>query len=128
MDRDKMKEWCIAGACSVAIHAFLILLFAFFGNTPSEPGPQPEPAAKVRETTPDLPASDASNETNAPAATTSPPEPRTRTYKVKPGDTLISLARNARTTTEDLARLNGVDEKEFAKLKVGQTIKLPAVD
>ena len=38
------------------------------------------------------------------------------------------LARNAGTTPAELARLNGVDEKELAKLKVGQIIKLPVVD
>ena len=41
---------------------------------------------------------------------------------------LTRLARNANTTPAELARLNGVDEKELAKLKVGQTIKLPVVD
>ena len=127
MDRDKMKEWCIAGACSVAIHAFLILLFAFFGKAPSDPAPQPDSVAATRETTP-APPPEPPQETDAPAATPTPSEPRTHTYKVKSGDTLISLARNARATTEELARLNGVDEKEFAKLKVGQTIKLPVAD
>ena len=51
-----------------------------------------------------------------------------RTYKVKPGDNLTRLARNAGTTPAELARLSGVDEKELAKLKVGQTIKLPSAD
>jgi LysM repeat protein len=47
---------------------------------------------------------------------------------VKLGDNLTRLARNAGTTPAELARLNGVDEKELAKLKVGQTIKLPTAD
>ena len=66
----------------------------------------------------------------APASVPSPApaEPRTQDYKVKPGDNLTRLARNAGTTPAELARLNGVDEKELAKLKVGQTIKLPVVD
>ena len=128
MDRDKLKEWCIAGACSVAIHAFLIFLFAFFGKAPSDPAPQPDSVAATRETKP-APPPEPPPETDVPTSTTTAPsEPRTHTYTVKSGDTLISLARNARTTTEELARLNGVDEKEFANLKVGQKIKLPAVD
>ena len=59
---------------------------------------------------------------------TAPAKPRTRSYTVKPGDNLTRLARNAGTTPAELAKLNGVDEKELAKLKVGQTIKLPVVD
>ena len=64
----------------------------------------------------------------APVTVPAPTGPRTQDYKVKPGDNLTRLARNAGTTPAELARLNGVDEKELAKLKVGQTIKLPAAD
>ena len=63
-----------------------------------------------------------------PVTAPAPTGPRTQDYKVKPGDNLTRLARNAGTTPAELARLNGVDEKELAKLKVGQTIKLPAAD
>ena len=124
MDRDKLNGWCIAGAGSVAIHVLIILLFAWSGKTPSVPAPQPEPVTTAREKAPDQPTPEAPHETAAPA----PAEPRTQDYKVKPGDNLTRLARNAGTTPAKLARLNGVDEKELAKLKVGQTIKLPAVD
>ena len=124
MDRDKLNGWCIAGACSIAIHVLIILLFAWSGKTSSVPAPQSEPVATTREKVPDQPSSESPHKTAAPASA----EPRTQDYKVKPGDNLTRLARNANTTPAELARLNGVDEKELAKLKVGQTIKLPVVD
>ena len=122
MDRDKLNGWCIAGACSVAIHVFIILLFAWSGKTSSVPAPQPEPVTAARENAPGQPSPEAPHETPAPAG------PRTQDYKVKPGDNLTRLARNAGTTPAELARLNGVDEKELAKLKVGQIIKLPVAE
>jgi len=134
LDREKLIEWSIAGACSVALHAIIITLFILLGKSPSEPAPQPAPVAAAEEKSPAPSLSEAPPEA---AATTTPPapmappapsEPRTRTYKVKPGDNLTRLARNAGTTPAELARLNGVDEKELAKLKVGQTIKLPSAD
>ena len=127
MDRNKLG-WYMAGACSIAIHAFIILLFVLFGKTPDDPAPQPAPGEAAREKAPDQSPPGAPHESAAPAAPPAPPEPRTRNYTVKPGDNLTRLARNAGTTPAELARLNGVDEKELAKLKVGQTIKLPAAD
>ena len=128
MDRDKLKEWCIAGACSVAIHAFLIFLFAFFGKAPSDPAPQPDSVAATRETKP-APPPEPPPETDVPTSTTTAPsEPRTRNYTVQQGDYLLRLAKKNNTTTAELARLNGKDEEELAKLKPGQIIKLPAVD
>ena len=127
MDRDKMTGWCIAGACSVAIHVFIILLFVLLGKTSSNPASQPKSTVAARETTP-TPPPETPHETDAPASTSSPSEPRLRTYKVKPGDNLSRLARNAHTTPAELARLNGVGEKELANLKVGQIIKLPVAD
>ena len=73
---------------------------------------------------PNQPSSEAPHETAAPT----PAASRTQDYKVKPGDNLTRLARNAGTTPAELAKLNGVDEKELAKLKVGQIIKLPTAD
>ena len=124
MDKDKLTAWCIAGAGSVAIHVFIILLFVWTGKTSSVPTPQPEPVTTAREKAPDQPSSEAPHETAAPT----PAASRTQDYKVKPGDNLTRLARNAGTTPAELAKLNGVDEKELAKLKVGQIIKLPAAD
>lgn len=124
MDKDKLTAWCIAGAGSVAIHVFIILLFVWTGKTSSVPTPQPEPVTTAREKVPNQPSSEAPHETAAPT----PAASRTQDYKVKPGDNLTRLARNAGTTPAELAKLNGVDEKELAKLKVGQIIKLPAAD
>ena len=50
--------------------------------------------------------------------------PKTRNYTVKPGDNLTRLARDCGSTNAELAKLNGVDEKTLANLKVGQVIKL----
>ena len=143
MDKDKLTAWCIAGAGSVAIHVFIILLFVWSGKSSSVPTPQPASvAAETKAAEPDQPPPDAPRTTAAPTAVPAPVPvtapapvtvpaptgPRTQDYKVKPGDNLTRLARNAGTTPAELARLNGVDEKELAKLKVGQTIKLPAAD
>ena len=129
MDKDKLTAWCIAGAGSVAIHVFIILLFVWSGKSSSVPTPQPASvAAETKAAEPDQSPPGAPHESAAPAAPPAPPEPRTRNYTVKPGDNLTRLARNAGTTPAELARLNGVDEKELAKLKVGQIIKLPTAD
>ena len=128
MDRDKVTEWCIAGACSVAIHVFIILLFVLLGKATSDPAPQPESATAAHKTTP-APPPEPTPETDAPTSTPpAPSEPRTRTYTVKPGDYLLRLAKKNNTTPAELARLNGKDEKELAKLKPGQVIKLPVAD
>ncbi len=133
MDRDKMTEWCIAGACSVAIHVFIILLFIWLGKSSSDPAPQPESATAVRETTPE-PSPETPHETDEVASTTTPSEPRTRTYTVQPKDTLSGLARKCGSKTQaeiakmsaKIAQLNDLDKD--ARLQVGQIIKLPAAD
>lgn len=128
MDRDKMTEWGIAGACSVAIHVFIILLFVLIGKTSSDPAPQPASVAATRETTPAPPPEPPHETDTLPSATATPSEPRTRNYTVQQGDYLVRLAKKNNTTTAELARLNGKDEKELAKLKPGQIIKLPVAD
>ena len=64
--------------------------------------------------------------TSAPAAGEG--APKTRSYRVKAGDNLTRLARECGSTPAELAKLNGVDEKKLADLKVGQTIKLKVND
>ena len=49
---------------------------------------------------------------------------KTKSYTVKPGDNLTHLARRCGSTPDELAKLNGVDVKKMADLKVGQTIKI----
>lgn len=112
-------------AASVVIHVFIILLFVWSGKNSSDPTPQPTSVAtETKEAAPTPPSPETPHATAEPIA--EPVElPSTQDYKVKQGDNLTRLARNAGTTTAELARLNGVDEKELAKLKIGQTIKLP---
>ena len=49
---------------------------------------------------------------------------KTKSYTVKPGDNLTHLARRCGSTPDEIAKLNGVDVKKMADLKVGQTIKI----
>ena len=50
--------------------------------------------------------------------------PRTRVYVVKPGDSLTSIARSARTSLAALARLNHVDPARV--LLIGKHLRVPA--
>jgi len=50
--------------------------------------------------------------------------PRTRLYVVKPGDSLTSIARSARTSLAALARLNHVDPARV--LLIGKELRVPA--
>ncbi len=50
------------------------------------------------------------------------PAPRTRSYKVRRGDTLESLARKSCTDTAQLARMNGL---QHHKVKIGEVLTLP---
>lgn len=60
-----------------------------------------------------------------PGEAPSPDVADTEVYEVKKGDNLTHLARRFNTTNADLAKLNGKDEKTFAKLQPGQKIKVP---
>ena len=127
MDRDKVTEWCIAGACSVAIHVIIILLFVFLGKATGDPAPQSESVAATREATP-APPPEPPPETDAPATTTTPSEPHTRnyeTYTVKKGDTLSKLAKSRDSTIAELTKLNH-HIKDINNLQPGDRLKLPA--
>lgn len=52
--------------------------------------------------------------------------PKTKSYRVKKGDNLTHIARDCGSTPAELAKLNGVSEKQLANLKVGQVIKIKA--
>lgn len=74
------------------------------------------------------PRASASSRT-APLSSAAPATPgavKTREYTVKAGDNLTHLARKCGSTPAEIAKLNGVDEKTMANLKVGQIIKLKA--
>ena len=62
----------------------------------------------------------------APSSSAAPGAVKTRDYTVKAGDNLTHLARKCGSTPAEIAKLNGVDEKTMANLKVGQVIKLKA--
>ena len=51
-------------------------------------------------------------------------QPRPRSYRVRPGDTLASVAREQGVELEELAQLNGLQQN--ARLKNGRSLKLPA--
>ena len=87
----------------------------------AEPTVVPAPTA----VTPRTPASSRT----APSSSAAPAAPgavKTRDYTVKAGDNLTHLARKCGSTPAEIAKLNGVDEKTMANLKVGQVIKLKA--
>jgi LysM repeat protein len=59
----------------------------------------------------------------APAPT--PPPPRDKEYRVRPGDTLFAVAQRHGTTVTTLAAMNGLSQR--AGVKTGQTLRLPDV-
>ena len=118
-------------------------------GAPEEPKPAPPPARPAARPRPSRAASRPSRSVSSNATTVSLADaeetpfsatgtpvkntasastdaPKTRNYTVKPGDNLTRLARDCGSTNAELAKLNGVDEKTLANLKVGQVIKLKA--
>lgn len=65
---------------------------------------------------------------NTPPAATDAAAPKTKSYRVKKGDNLTHIARDCGSTPAELAKLNGVSEKQLANLKVGQIIKIKAAE
>lgn len=172
MSPEKMVEWGIAGACSVALHVLIIAFMVWSGRSSREAAADADvatssvmPAAGTSEAVPETPQDVApptpvssrdsqplgnaletrnfdqptASRTGAtrPARTTKPATaapapvegtPKTRSYRVKAGDNLTRLARECGSTPAELAKLNGMDEKKLADLKVGQTIKLKVND
>ena len=62
-------------------------------------------------------------------AVTSPPAPtplptRDKVYRVRPGDTLFTIAQRHETTVAALTSMNGLSQR--ASVKAGQTLRLPA--
>ena len=71
--------------------------------------------------------------TTAATATFSPTPPPTATatpkslsYTIQSGDTLLQIANRYDTTVRELMNLNGMSEEDVRRLRVGQEIKLPA--
>lgn len=83
--------------------------------------PTARPAATAQPTSPAGPG--ASVATSATPATPATPRTSTRTYKVKSGDTLITIAARFGTTAKVLRDLNRITDP--SKIKIGQVLKLP---
>jgi membrane-bound lytic murein transglycosylase D len=61
---------------------------------------------------------------SAPASTAAPVVRSPRSYKVRKGDTLVSIVRNLHcSSVQEVAELNDIKHHH---LKVGRTIRLPA--
>jgi membrane-bound lytic murein transglycosylase D len=60
--------------------------------------------------------------TSPPAPT--PPAARDKAYRVRPGDTLFTIAQRHDTTVATLVSMNGLSQR--ASVKTGQTLQLPA--
>ena len=155
-DGNDMIRWGIAGLCSLACHVAVIMFFVWTGSSSTPPPPlEPSPLSDVgqQEAPLDAPPADvapgvsqdaaAAGPTGVAAPTATPPRAsassrtappssaapgavKTRDYTVKAGDNLTHLARKCGSTPAEIAKLNGVDEKTMANLKVGQVIKLKA--
>jgi len=54
-----------------------------------------------------------------------PPPARDKVYRVRPGDTLFTIAQRHETTVAALTSMNGLSQR--AGVKAGQTLRLPAV-
>jgi LysM repeat protein len=80
-----------------------------------------DPAATT--TTDPTASASASGGTDASAAPDSTALPATRSYKVKPGDTLIGIAARFGTTPKAITKLNGISDP--SSLKIGQVLKIP---
>jgi cell envelope opacity-associated protein A len=144
-DGNDVIRWGVAGICSVACHVAVILVVMWTGSSSTPPPPlEPSPLADVGLQDAPLAApspansaapSPANSAAEVPSAVSAPPlsapastAVKTRIYKVRPGDKLIHLARGCGSTPAEIAKLNGVDEKTMANLKVGQIIKLKAAE
>lgn len=136
-DGNDVIRWGVAGICSVACHVAVILVVMWTGSSSMPPPPlEPSPLADVGLQDAPLAAPSPANSAAAvPSAVSAPPlsapastAVKTRIYKVRPGDKLIHLARGCGSTPAEIAKLNGVDEKTMANLKVGQIIKLKAAE
>lgn len=103
-------------------------------TAPAPPPPVTEGPRPTRPTTrPPRTNANTRNTVPATAANTSPAATdaaaqKTKSYRVKKGDNLTHIARDCGSTPAELAKLNGVSEKQLANLKVGQIIKIKAAE
>jgi LysM repeat protein len=128
-----------AALIGLMVVAFLVLVLARI-QSPATPGMSPGPslaavaAATVSPVatpgaTPSGPApspTEGPSAAGSPAATERPPEPTAepKRYRVKSGDTLISIAARYDTTAKKVMAANGISDPRA--LKVGQVLIIPA--
>lgn len=103
-----------------ALAALAVILIGGFIAVRSQSGGAPEPDAAQAPVETETPQPDA--EPSDPAATV--PDERITTYKVKPGDTLESIAEQVGKTPEEISRANGAAEY-LIKPEAGQVINIP---
>lgn len=140
------SRWAVMGALSASLHVALIAILVGTSE-PSHPGLIESEAGSVADAEPLAPGAAAGEgskgeyqaENAAAEAVAHEVSPRqhssqelakaeavkTGFYSVKQGDTLIKLAKEYGLTPEKLAKLNGKETKRFARLWVGQRIKVP---
>jgi LysM repeat protein len=80
-------------------------------------------ASAATDPTATTPATSGTGASAAPSAPDSTTKPETRSYKVKPGDTLIGIAARFGTTPKAITKLNGISDP--SSLKIGQVLKIP---
>ena len=125
----------LAGLIAVALIAVLFVRFASNGTPGASPSGSPRPSASVAATlrpsastssgaptdaavAPSETAAESVEPTPKPSKTASP-----KSYKVKSGDTLTSIAAKFGTTVAVLVKLNNIKNPKL--LQVGQVLKLP---
>lgn len=86
----------------------------------STPAPTPDASAS---STPEPTAPPSATPAATPDATVAPTTAATRTYKVKSGDTLSSIAATFGTTVKKIAKLNNIADPRV--LRVGQVLQIP---
>lgn len=95
----------------VALLAVAVVSAGCGDGDDAETAPSPEPTAVTT-----APATEAPEPTEA-------AESEGRTYRVRRGDTLSSIARQFDTTVRALARLNDIDNPN--RIKAGRRLKIP---
>jgi membrane-bound lytic murein transglycosylase D len=93
--------------------------------TPAPPAVQPPPVATASLP----PPTETRSVTRVSPAVTVPPAPtpppvRDKVYRVRPGDTLFTIAQRHETTVATLASVNGLSQR--AHVQAGRTLQLPA--
>jgi LysM repeat protein len=124
-----------AGLVVLMVGAFAVLALARLDAGGGSPAPSASPAASAvivaspstgAPSASPLPASPGTSPqpSTAPATPSATPVPTQTTYRVRPGDTLSSIAVKFATTTKAIQQLNGI--KNPSLIRVGQLLKIPA--